>query len=88
MIMAASLGLFGVMAALLLILIHLCSLRFYGIPYLSPIAPLSIRDLKDIPIRVPWWGMLTRPKLIGRLESKRQNRYQMPQKPSNKEEER
>lgn len=81
MLLAASLGLFGVMAGLLAILIHLCSLRSFGIPYLSPIAPLSIRDLKDVPVRVPWWAMFTRPRLIGYKEPQRQNFMQMPKPP-------
>lgn len=81
MMLAASLGLFGVMVALLAILIHLCSLRSFGIPYLSPIAPLSIRDLKDVPVRVPIWAMFTRPRLIGYKEPQRQRFMNMPQPP-------
>ncbi|ATW23399.1 spore germination protein [Candidatus Formimonas warabiya] len=85
MVLAATLGLFGVMAALLVILIHLCSLRSFGIPYLSPIAPVSFRDLKDVPIRVPWWAMFTRPRLIGYKEPQRQDFWQMPHPPKKRE---
>lgn len=78
---AAVLGLFGIMAALLAILIHLCSLRSFGVPYLSPIAPTSWRDLKDNIVRVPWWSMFTRPRLIGYNEPARQDYGQRPKPP-------
>lgn len=41
MLTAAILGLFGVMLGLLAILLHLCALRSFGIPYLSPLSPLQ-----------------------------------------------
>ncbi|MEL7565594.1 MAG: spore germination protein [Dehalobacterium sp.] len=81
MLLGATLGLFGIMAALLVILIHLCSLRSFGVPYLSPIAPLTVRDLKDVFVRVPWWAMFTRPRLFGYKEPQRQNFGQMPHPP-------
>lgn len=85
MFLAATLGLFGVMAILLVILIHLCSLRSFGVPYLSPIAPLSIKDLKDVPVRAPWWAMFTRPRVIGNIEPQRQDSGQMPHPPKERE---
>lgn len=65
MILAAFLGLFGIMAGVVFFTFHLCSLRTFGIPFLSPLAPLSIEDMKDTFIRVPNWKMVLRPKLIG-----------------------
>lgn len=85
MFLAATLGLFGVMAGLLVILIHLCSLRSFGVPYLSPIAPLTLRDWKDVPVRAPWWAMFTRPRLIGYKEPQRQEFFQMPRPPKRRE---
>jgi len=81
MVAAAALGLFGIMAALLALLIHLCSLRSFGVPYLSPIAPTSWRDLKDIVVRAPWWKMFTRPRTIGYVEPARQDYGQRPRPP-------
>ena len=69
--MAGTLGLFGVMVALMFILFHLCSLRSFGVPYLSPLAPINLRDMKDTFIRMPWWYMKTRPALIGRQDQGR-----------------
>lgn len=85
MLLGATLGLFGVMAALLVILIHLCALRSFGVPYLSPIAPLTVKDLKDTFVRVPWWAMFTRPRVIGYKEPKRQDFGQMPHPPKERE---
>ncbi len=81
MIMAASLGLFGIMVALLAILIHLCSLRSFGVPYISPIAPFVKSDLKDFVARFPRWAMFTRPRLIGYKEPQRQEYMQIPKPP-------
>lgn len=85
MFLAASLGLFGVMAVLLMILIHLCALRSFGVPYLSPIAPLTVRDLKDVLVRVPWWAMLRRPRVTGYHNPIRQDYGQMPRPPKERE---
>lgn len=72
MFAGAVLGLFGIMAAVSLLSFHLCSLRTFGIPYLSPLAPLSLGDLKDTFIRVPHWMMQNRPRLTGYAELDRQ----------------
>lgn len=53
MILAATLGGFGLMVGLLLILLHLTCLEALGQPYLSPLAPLEPRQLKDVFIRAP-----------------------------------
>lgn len=81
-ILAAILGGVGVMMGLMFILFYLCGLRSFGVPYLSPIAPLSLGDMKDTFIRVPWWAMLTRPRLTGAKEPARMDTDQGPTKPS------
>ncbi|MCK9222952.1 MAG: spore germination protein [Limnochordia bacterium] len=63
-ILASTLGLFGVFVGLFMLLIHLCSLRSFGVPYLEPLAPVVFSDFKDVMIRAPWWAMDTRPGLI------------------------
>ncbi|WP_145407679.1 spore germination protein [Paenibacillus xylanexedens] len=50
MLMAGTLGLIGVMLGVILIVIHLSSLRSFGTPYLSPATPTSAQKLKDV-----WW---------------------------------
>lgn len=78
---SAVFGLVGMMFGLMALLIHLTSLRSFGVPYLSPLAPLSLSDLKDTMIRVPWWAMFTRPRMWGDREPARQDPDQGPQKP-------
>lgn len=65
MILAGSLGFFGMGVGLYALLIHLVSLRSFGYPYLSPFAPLRLRTLlQDTFVRAPWWAMRHRPNLI------------------------
>ncbi|WP_301169976.1 spore germination protein [Brevibacillus nitrificans] len=65
MALAASFGIFGVIVGLLLLVLHMCSLRSFGVPYMSPLAPMNIPDQKDTLLRLPHWAMKTRPRLIG-----------------------
>lgn len=65
-IMAGVMGLFGIMIGISALLVHLCALRSFGVPYFYPLAPLATGDLKDTLIRAPLWAMARRPKLIGR----------------------
>ena len=76
------LGAFGMMIVLLVVLIHLSSLRSFGVPFLSPLAPITLRDLKDTFIRLPLWAMLTRPRTIGWHDPQRQEFRLMPKPPS------
>ncbi|MFE5321417.1 spore germination protein [Paenibacillus sp. NPDC056579] len=78
MLLAATLGLFGIMSGLMVVLIHLAGLRSFGAPYLAPISPLIPGNLKDIFIRVPWWAMVKRPLFL----SQNQNRQPRMHKPS------
>ncbi|GAB4264911.1 spore germination protein [Thermincola ferriacetica] len=81
MVLAAFLGLFGIMTGLLAILIHLCTLRSFGIPYISPLAPTSLLDLKDMFFRAPWWSMFVRPRTYGYKDAARQKYGQKPKAP-------
>ncbi|MBE3588441.1 MAG: spore germination protein [Thermoanaerobacteraceae bacterium] len=78
MILAATLGLFGVMMGLLTILVHVTSLRSFGIPYLTPLAPMHAMDLKDVLYRAPMWAMDTRPTELSKMDSRRQPRGMKP----------
>lgn len=64
MMLAASFGLFGVTVGLIAIVLHLCSLRSFGVPYMSPMAPFIVSDQKDTIFRLPQWFLFTRPRLI------------------------
>ena len=63
-LLAAVFGIFGVWAALLLILAHLASLTSYGIPYLYPFCSSSVNDdvdWEDSVFRLPLSKMKRRP---------------------------
>ncbi len=62
--LASALGFFGVLAGVYTIALHLVSLRSFGFPYLKPLGPVIASDLKDSFIRVPFWAMRTRPRLV------------------------
>jgi len=84
-ILAGVLGAFGIIIGLLAILIHLAGLRSFGSPYLSPLAPITWRDLKDVFIRVPIWAMDKRPQAISVMEVERQAKELKPQPPEQHE---
>lgn len=72
--LAGTLGFLGMIIGVLAIAIHLCSLRSFGEPYLSPLGPLKVRELKDTLWRSPLWMMDTRPRLTGEGNFYRQSR--------------
>lgn len=73
MIVAAIMGIPGMAITVLVIVAHMADLRSFGVPYLSPVAPASYRDWKDVVARAPWWSMFMRPTAIGRRETVRQD---------------
>ncbi len=64
MTLAAIFGLIGIMFGLILLCIHVSTLRSFGVPYTTPAAPFILQDQKDVFFRVPLWGMFSRPRLI------------------------
>jgi len=81
MILSATMGLFGLIMGVMGIVVHLCTLRSFGMPYLSPVIPMSSGDLKDLIVRAPWWAMDARPRLIGWKKLQRQEPGQKPAPP-------
>lgn len=61
---AATFGLFGITVGLIGLVLHLCSLRSFGVPYMTPMAPFILADQKDTLFRLPLWGLFSRPRLI------------------------
>lgn len=78
LIFSGMFGLYGVTMASVFLLIHLTNLESFGVPYLSPIAPLTRSELKDVLIRAPRWSMNTIP-----LSGSARNKLRIPkgQKP-------
>ena len=84
--LGGTLGAFGLMIGFLGGLIHLCTLRSFGTPYMSPLAPLKPLDWKDVVIRFPLWTMITRPSSMGWNNPQRQEIAMMPAPPQDGEE--
>lgn len=84
MILAAVLGLYGILLGILFILIHMVRLRSFGVPYLSPIAPFNFNQLKDVFIRAPWWAMIERPGDTVKKNPSRMKKWLRPHPPSRK----
>lgn len=73
MILAAAFGFYGILIVLLITVTHLCSLRSFGVSYMSPFAPFIQKDLKDTIFRVPWSHMKTRPLSNNTINEVRQS---------------
>lgn len=57
LLLAAMFGFYGITLGLIVLVAHMNSLRSFGIPYLSPFVPLSIKGQKDTILRLPLWLM-------------------------------
>ncbi|BFH63144.1 spore germination protein [Paenibacillus azoreducens] len=68
MLLAASFGLLGIWIGLMAILIHLTTIRSFGVPYMSPFGPYIAPDIKDSLFRFPLRRMTTRPKYYSKEE--------------------
>lgn len=64
LVLAAIMGIYGITAGIFVMLIHATSLRSFGVPYMSPIAPINSDGLKDFVTRFPLSSMKKRPNLI------------------------
>lgn len=81
LLLAGSFGLVGIFLGLMFLLLHLASLRSFGVPYLYPIAPSVPGEWKDVFYRAPWWAMDRRPLLFRSPNRKRQAPGQRPEPP-------
>lgn len=79
----AAFGLYGITVGLFIMLSHMCSLRSFGVPYLSPVAPTVWKDLKDSLIRAPLRLMKSRPASIEPENLTRENFSTPPNKSGN-----
>ena len=70
-IIAAMLGLIGVGSAIFVYIVVLCSMKSFGVPYMSPISPRTSSGL-DVIARGPTYRQEERPDELGPLAAKRQ----------------
>jgi spore germination protein KA len=69
---SAVLGFLGIMIVLVVVLLRMVSLTSFGVPYLSPLAPLNLAQISDIIVRRPWFANRSRPYLEGMKNQQRQ----------------
>lgn len=69
--LAASFGLFGITIGIFALVLHLSSIKSFGIPYMLPFGPFVLKDQKDTIFRLPQWGLISRPKLIAQNNTTR-----------------
>jgi spore germination protein KA len=82
--LSSAFGLFGVIFGMFCMLAHMCSLRTFGTPFMSPMAPVNWNDMKDSVLRAPLWLLKSRPKALTWKKNNRQSSGQMPSKPEKK----
>lgn len=81
LLLAGAFGLVGIFWGFMIILLHLASLRSFGVPYLYPIAPAVFAEWQDTFYRAPWWAMDHRPMLLRSPDRRRQAPGQRPEPP-------
>ena len=63
-ILAGAFGIYGVFAGIILISLHLVTLKSFGVPYMAPLAPMDNRALGDTLVRLPLWMLKHRPRMF------------------------
>ncbi|NBD23730.1 spore germination protein [Paenibacillus glycinis] len=76
--LAGMLGLYGIVLGFLGILLHLGSLRSFGVPYFNSLSPFKGMNLKDIVIRAPVWAQTRRPQTTASRDPVREPAGQEP----------
>lgn len=51
-------GIYGVTLGICVLCVNICAVNPYGVPYSSPISPLSVKSMGDIFIRESWKGLI------------------------------
>lgn len=78
-ILASTLGTWGLAVGLVVILAHMASLTSFGVPYLAPVAPFSLTEWqRDVLVRAPRWAMDRRPGFLGSPKPRRAGPGQKP----------
>jgi hypothetical protein len=83
-LLSATFGIIGYLAGIIVILLHLLSLRSFGAPYLAPMAPLDLNGLRNIFTRPPWWSMKERPGYSKAKDVRRQTTENLKPRPQKK----
>lgn len=71
LLLANYMGIFGIGIGWFLLMVHLCSLDSFGVPYLQ----FNKNDIKDMFIRAPLWKLNKRPQSIPNIDPMRQTDF-------------
>jgi hypothetical protein len=63
-LVASFIGMYGLILSLILFVAYLSRLQSFGVPYLTPLTPIHLRDLASSYLRLPWFKMRFRPTPI------------------------
>lgn len=63
-LLGGTVGLWGIFAALVIVLVDLCGESLFGIPFGAPLSPFSRRGLRDSLWRMSWKKMAGKPFLV------------------------
>ena len=74
LVLSSILGIFGYLGGIIVIFLHLLSLRSFGEPFLAPIFPYYKGGAKDIFIRLPIWKTTKRPHTGNPKDNEKQTR--------------
>ncbi|MDI4650177.1 spore germination protein [Cohnella hashimotonis] len=69
LLLGGLLGMAGLVTGLFILFWHLVSLSSFGVPYMHPVSPLSLRDWKDTFIRINWTRMNPRPEVYRKADA-------------------
>ncbi len=64
MLLAGTFGFYGLLLGTLFIVAHLSSLRSFGIPYLTPFAPVVLKEWRDTFVRLPLKNLQSKPRSV------------------------
>lgn len=86
LIAGAIFGMYGIMLMISFLLLHVASLRSFGIPYMAPYFPITWSGWKDLFIRAPLWRLDQRPEFMQINNKVRQGKNQKPEPPTHGDE--
>ena len=75
LIVAGSMGAYGMVLFVAFIMCYLCSMDNYGVPYTAPYSPFIANDLQDGVFMDDVIGMTNRPEALGSKNKRRQRFY-------------
>jgi spore germination protein KA len=70
--LGSAMGLYGITCGIFVMVTHAISLRSFGVPYTSPLAPFNEGAIKDFFTRFPLWSMKKRPPEVAKINQRRQ----------------